>query len=52
MHSLLHSKMEVWQQNIPKALIYCYQGLKKLLSKAIWAATWQNQQSDCAPSED
>ena len=22
------------------------------MSRIIWAATWQNQQSDCAPSED
>ena len=23
-----------------------------LMSKMIWAATWQNQQSECAPIED
>ena len=31
----------------------CYKsGFSVLLSKVIWAAAWQNQQSGCAPSED
>ena len=30
---------------------YLYQGCTKFVV-TIWAATWQNQQSDCVPSED
>ena len=26
--------------------------LSNFSSKIIWAATWQNQQSDCAPSDN
>ena len=27
-------------------------GSALVVSKSIWAASWQNQQNDCAPSED
>ena len=32
----------------------CHQPLRKIIENFIyiWTATWQNQQSDCAPSED
>ena len=26
--------------------------IAQYLKRKIWAASWQNQQSDCAPSED
>ena len=36
--------------NVPYIILYIY--LNKIRFKLNWAATWQNQQSGCAPSQD
>ena len=37
-----HLEVAEWSRSDPSSII----------SKPIWAATWQNQQNECAPSED
>ena len=51
LQTCLHFSVKVWVFNslmsclLPSVYIYCYRF-------SIWAASWQNQQNCCAPSED
>ena len=43
-------KLWIWVQGTSYPISKGFSLLRR--SRNIWAATWQNQQSDCAPSED
>ena len=43
---------QIWILKLPPTSRPNYGRIKKILKDTIWAATWQNQQNECAPSED